>query len=207
MLIGLCGAHRTGKTTLAIGYAERTDAVFLPTNASEVFNILGYSPKEEYPLEVVLDIQEAILRSFLDIWHESWLDDGVSITDRTPVDLIAYTLAHVGQNELTPELEERLLKYVDDCYKALNEYFGILVVLQPGIELEESDKSARASLSYMDHINKLILGSVVDERVEVPSYRIPQLDLDIDNRIDQIESMVKETVRAYRKVTKKLVKH
>lgn len=207
MLIGLCGAHRTGKTTLAIEYAEKADIDFLQTNASEVFNILGYSPREEYPLEVVLDIQEAILRSFVDIWHDSWMSDVDAITDRTPIDLIAYALAHVNQDNLTPELEKRLSDYIEDCYTALNQYFGLLVVLQPGIKPEETGKSAKASLLYMDYISKLVLGSIVDERVEVPNYRIPQWDLDIDERIEQVKLMVEETVKAYQKATKKLVKH
>lgn len=207
MLIGLCGAHRTGKTTLAREYAERSNMRFVPTNASEVFKILGHKPNEEYPLEVVLDIQEALLEVFKDIWEEAWMSEDDCITDRTPIDLIAYTMAHVKQNNITEELEERLINYVMDCYEVGNRLFNLYVVLLPGIDVVEADGKASLSYAYIDYISKLVLGTVVDESVYVPNYKIPAWCLDLEERMERIDAMISHTVDTYKKELKDTVKH
>ena len=181
--------------------------LFVPTNASEIFKIMGYKPNVEYPLEIVLDIQEALLESFKDIWYEAWASDEDTITDRTPIDLIAYTMAHVKQDNLTEELEERLMNYVLDCYEVGNQYFNLYVVVLPGIDVVEAEGKANMSYAYIDYISKLVLGSVVDDSVLVPNFKIPVWCTDLQERVERIDAMVGHTVTAFEKELKYKVKH
>ena len=63
-MIGLTGAHRTGKTTLAKEYGIANDIPVVLTSASKVFHDMGLSPQEDYPIDIRMTIQENILKSF-----------------------------------------------------------------------------------------------------------------------------------------------
>ena len=136
MSIGLTGSHRTGKTTLAKAFGEKFEMHVCLTSASHVFQTLGYSPQEDYPIDIRLDIQEAILKDFARQYKEaSDVSNRTFITDRTPIDLMAYTLADISRHALSEELENRLARYVQGCLNLCNKYFSTLIVIQPGIEL------------------------------------------------------------------------
>ena len=92
MSLGLCGTHRTGKSTLAKAYALAEGVPYLQTGATQVFLDMGLDPKVDYPLDVRIQIQKRILESFDKQYSAAGRD---FITDRTPIDMMAYTLADV----------------------------------------------------------------------------------------------------------------
>jgi len=195
-MIGLCGSHRTGKTTLAKAFAEGRDGfTFLRTSASQVFKDMGLDPAVEYPFEVRLDIQERILKSFATQYRS--LGGQKFIADRTPIDMLAYTLAEVRQNNLTPDLELRLAKYVKDCIALTNEVFAILVIVQPGINVVPEDGKASLSPGYIEHIAQLVMGLVASETIQATHYFIPRSTLDLEKRVRSVNHALDRTVERH----------
>lgn len=192
MTIGLCGAHRTGKTTLARAYAEKNGIEFLETRSSAVFERLGLSPKEDYTFRVRLKIQEEILADAARLYAGAGVD---WITDRTPIDMLAYTLADVQRANLDHEDSERLLKYMSACFRTANMYFSTLVLVQPGIEIVEEEGKAPGNLAYIEHLNSLAMGLIVDERVKAGHFYIPRSKIEMDERLDCVDSAVNQTAR------------
>lgn len=103
-MIGLCGAHQTGKTSLARAYAEATGAMFIESPVTNIWTELGLDPSNpNFGFKTRLDAQELILER-LDKAYASAA--GVNaIADRTPIDMLGYTMRHergCGGNPVCP---------------------------------------------------------------------------------------------------------
>ncbi|HDR9086296.1 TPA: AAA family ATPase [Burkholderia vietnamiensis] len=182
-MIGLSGAQRTGKSTLAQAYAEATGVKFVPTSAAATFERLGYSPKADYPFETRLMIQREILRDMDRLYERS----GVKfITDRTPIDLLGYTLADVQRNNVPYELAADVDRYTQDCYESANRHFTTLILVQPGIQMVEAEGKAPAHRTHMEHLNYLMLGLLIDDRLQCDHFLIPKRYTSIEKRIEAI---------------------
>lgn len=189
-MIGLAGAHRVGKTTLARAYSKQSGIPMIETSSSKTFERLGYSPKEDYDFDTRLFIQTEILKDLLQSYSE--VKSGVFISDRTPIDLIAYMLADVQRQTLNKKQEESLAKYVNDCILANNRHFAVVIVVQPGIQMVESADKAPCSIGYIEHLNSLIMGITVSEGISASHFYIPRLMTDLEDRIDCIKFALKK---------------
>lgn len=160
--IGLCGSHRTGKTTTAKKLAIDNDIPFVETTTSAVFAEHGLKPSSPMDFSTRLWIQDKVLAAAEEIWdqHRHF------ITDRTPLDMLAYTLADI--QGLTQVEFATLEDYVKHCFEATNHYFGSLCVVQPGIPLVAAPGKAALNEAYIEHLNTLVLGLCLDERQQVP---------------------------------------
>jgi hypothetical protein len=160
MNIGLCGSHRTGKTTLAEAISQKTGMPFVKTSTSEVFKNYGLDPSKPMDFQKRLWIQHKILDTAKHLWHA---EKKQFITDRTPLDMAAYTLADIqGATEVNfLELEG----YLNRCFEVTNQLFKLLVLIQPGIPLMHEEGKAALNESYLEHLNYLILGLCNDARV------------------------------------------
>lgn len=195
-MIGLCGAHRTGKTTLAKAFAEKHgEYSLLQTSASQVFKDMGLDPAVDYPLSVRMDVQERILASF-EVQYRSFAGRKF-ITDRTPIDMLAYTLADVRQEPMSPELTERIARYRRDCIRLTNEFFSVLVVVQPGLPVKDGEGKASLSPAYIEHIASLVLGITVSEDVQAAHFYVPRRTLELSRRIACVERAVDRTVERH----------
>ena len=161
MNIGLCGGHRTGKTTLAEAVAQRAGMPFVKTSTSEVFKGHALDPSKPMDFKQRLWIQNRILDTANELWHA---EQRQFITDRTPLDMAAYTLADVqGATEVNfLELEG----YLARCFEATNRLFRVLVLIQPGIPLMHEAGKAALNEGYLEHLNYLILGLCNDDRIK-----------------------------------------
>lgn len=193
-MIGLCGSHRVGKSTLAKAYSEKFAVPFCQTTGSQVFKDLGYSPQNDLDFVTRLTIQEAILKSFEAQYSKM---GRLFIADRTPIDLMAYTIADVTRAPLGEGVELRLQKYIQDCIALCNKFFGILVVVQPGIELIADETKAPISDGYIEHIAKLTVGLAVQESISASHFYIPQKMTNLKERVMCVDY-------AYRKSMAKL---
>ncbi len=156
MSIGIAGAHRTGKTTLAKKFAEETGMYFLKTSASATFERLGRSPKLDYDFETRLEIQSEILSDMMAAYAKA---PKVFIADRTPIDLMAYTIADVQRETIKNEKVDFILRnYLETCIEVTTKYFNGIVVLQPGIPVVEENGKAPGNYGYIAHINYLVVG-------------------------------------------------
>jgi hypothetical protein len=161
MTIGLCGSHRTGKTTLAEEIFTRTGIPFVRTSTSEVFREHGLDPSVPMEFTRRLWIQHKILDAAEGAWNSGHRQ---FITDRTPLDMAAYTLADI-QGSTAVDFRE-LEGYLDRCIRVTNAFFRILVLVQPGIPLVYETGKAALSEGYLEHLNFLILGLCNDDRIK-----------------------------------------
>jgi hypothetical protein len=187
-MIGLCGAHRTGKTTLARAFAEKHDMEFVQTSASEVFKEFGLNPATRYAFDTRLSIQEEILKRFDKQYAEVGLKP--AITDRTPLDMLAYTMAEATQDHVPEELQARFKKYVQNCIDVTNKRFGVLLVVQPGIKIVAEEGKAALNEAYIEHLNSIILGLSVDERIKAAHFYIPRYMTDKEERLAALDFAV-----------------
>ncbi len=177
MRIGLCGSHRTGKTTLAEAISREAGIPFVKTCTSEVFRRAGLDPASAMEFKKRLWIQDQTLEAAKKIWDAA----GESfITDRTPVDMMAYTLGDIqgGTDADFNEVED----YLERCFSFTNGFFEALVVIQPGIPLVHEEGKAALNRSYMEHLNYLILGLADDPRLTARVIRLGRGTMGIRER-------------------------
>jgi len=185
MRLGLCGGHRTGKTTLAEALARRLALPFVKTSTSLVFAAHGLNPAQPLDFVTRLWIQQRILEAAEEIWQAA---PAAFISDRTPVDMMAYTLADIQGSTVVPFAE--LENYLERCFASTNRFFSHLVMLQPGIPLVAETGKAALNPAYLEHLNSLIWGLCRDERLFRPVMRIQRATLDLEERIGTVLEFV-----------------
>ncbi len=193
-MIGLSGSHRCGKTTLAKAYAEKHGLFFLETSASAIFREFDLDPAVTYNFDVRLMIQQIILERF-DLAYAKHAGDSKVITDRTPLDLLAYTLGDVSGQTLRPDQEAVLQRYISDCFDVANKRFATVLVIQPGIPLVYEEGKAAMSAGYIEHLNSLILGLSVDERLKSLHYYMPRYLTGLEDRLQALHNVIDRGVK------------
>lgn len=166
MRYGLTGAHRSGKTTLAKEIAEQKNLPLVLTSSSAIFSKMGLSPQDNLTFKQRLEVQKQILADAKEKWdqHDSF------VTDRTPLDFIAYTLADISSGaELSKQDDWALLDYKQDCFDALIDHFDLVlhVPLLDG-KVEEGEGKANASWGHRIHIELLLRSLCSDMQSSKP---------------------------------------
>ncbi|MCP9494360.1 MAG: ATP-binding protein [Pyrinomonadaceae bacterium MAG19_C2-C3] len=185
--IGLAGSHRTGKSTLARVIAKRSGIPFIKTTTTEVFARLGLDPAAKMDFATRLNVQRRILRVYQETWQSAHLARQPFITDRTPVDLLAYTFADIQGGTVVNDDELEL--YVADCFAVTNRFFKSLVLVQPGIPLIYAAGKAALNKAYIEHINTLIIGFCHHARLAVSVQVLPREMTDLETRIEAIRTI------------------
>ncbi len=176
--LGLCGAHRTGKTTLAIAISSLLNIPFVRTTTSQVFAQLGLDPAEPMDFQTRLFVQNHVLDAAEQVWQES---ASPFISDRTPIDMIAYTLGDIqGKTEVDFDL---LNQYIDRCFASTNQFFQNLAIIQPGIPLVYEEGKAALNAAYIEHINILVIGLCSDRRLKTNVFCNARNAIDLEARI------------------------
>jgi len=179
--IGVCGSHRTGKTTLAKHLSQTLDIPFIPTQTNNIFAQHGLHPAQPLEFKTRLSIQQQILESAINLWQTQ-----TYVTDRTPIDFMAYTLADIQGT--TPDEFTQLENYLMTCFQATDEFFTQLIIIQPAIPLIQAPGKAALNRGYMEHLNILIQGLCHDERLHCQAYVIRRDVTDIQARLKAILS-------------------
>ncbi len=178
IVIGLCGSHRTGKTTLAKEVARKTGLEFVQTSTSEVFLQNGLNPSEPMDFNTRIWIQNKVVSAAEEVWRAV---QGRFITDRTPIDMMAYTLADIDGTSSVDFFA--LEKYLDHCFQVTDSLFSHLVILQPAIPLVHEEGKAALNRAYMEHLNILMQGLCSDGRLHCEINIIPRHIIHLDDRI------------------------
>lgn len=167
MLIGLTGAQGTGKTTLAQKYAQRYRAHFLKTELSSVFvqNEIGISEVSESLLMTQLDFQKKMMDYLYSLLIEP-VEAKTVVTDRTFVDIAAYTLAILpyGLEEESDEGVKAGL-IVRRCLELQRIFFNKTLVVQPGVSLSQTD---------FDRANRGRLAALARHRINAHTLELAQ---------------------------------
>lgn len=182
MIIGLAGAHRVGKTTLAKQYAADHGLYFLETSVTGVFVKLGRVPSDPMTFADRLEVQEEILKYLEGEYSRASMKNGC-ITDRTPLDMIAYTMGDAIGDTVPEELQERFAKYIENCFALTNKYFGVIALVQPGIPLVVAEGKAAINRAYIEHLNTIILGLLSDPRMTIQGYSVRRSSVDLPGRM------------------------
>jgi len=181
---GLSGAHRTGKTTLAKAVAGKMGLTFIETSTSAIFKELGLDPAATFDFAERLRIQDIILDRTVKQYAAH--AGTASITDRTPLDMLAYTMSE-ALGTMRPEDEEAFDSYTTRCFEATNNWFSTICVIQPGIPLVAAPGKAAMSRGYMEHLNSLILGFSADPRLTAPHFYVPRRNLALEDRVECVK--------------------
>jgi predicted ATPase len=176
--IGICGSHRTGKTTLAKAIAMEWQIPFVQTSTSDVFKQHGLLPSMALDFKKRLWIQHHVIEAAISIWQA---EEGAFVTDRTPLDFMAYTLADIQGN--TDVDFTKLEAYLTQCFEVAHQFFTKLVVLQPAIPLVYEEGKAALNRAYIEHLNTLIIGLCHDERLTCPSIVIRRDVVNLGERV------------------------
>lgn len=106
------------------------------------------------------------------------------ITDRTPIDMAAYTLADI--QGITAVDADALASYVNRCFSSANKYFDRLILVQPGIPIIDAPGKAAPNKAYMEHLNSMMIGLLHDERQLCPVTIIGRAVINLDERLNLI---------------------
>lgn len=188
MIIGLTGAHRTGKTTLAKRFAEVAGYRFVETSVSATFKKHGMDPRVDYPVSQRLWIQRQILQDLTEIYQAN---RHFVVVDRTPVDLAAYMLADITRQSVDPYTDKEVMAYVDECLALTKKFFDAVIIIQPGIPIVEDETKAPATESYMEHINVICLGLAASAKLQTTSmYSVSRSCTELDERCEALVNIV-----------------
>ena len=186
--IGLTGAHRVGKSTLAEVLAKDTKAKYAPVGISDMQAAYGYdSSKQDYPWEERKKIQELLLGEFsnqllgLRVYHVEPVNRPLKITDRTPLDLVGYAMWSFPDNA-TKEDTAWLENYIQLCIELTNRNYRGIALVQPGIPLVSSPTSAPADAEMIETFNQCYLSLFLDPRLRIKKFIIPRELIDVDRR-------------------------
>ncbi|MDY6991021.1 MAG: AAA family ATPase [Pseudomonadota bacterium] len=174
--LGLIGAHRCGKTTLAEALALRMHWPLIKTQVSQVFKQAQLQPHQPLDFATRLRIQTQILHTARENWQAEHF-----VTDRTPIDFMAYTLADIHGKTVVDM--HALEEYLVDCFETINQIFTHLILLQPGIPLVYAPGKAALNKAYIEHLNTLMLGLCHDQRLHCPSRIIKRQILSLEERV------------------------
>lgn len=186
--IGISGAQCTGKSTLACAIADKLDVKFVATRTSKIFDKHDIDPSDIMDFAERIVLQFEILTAMAQQW-ESYKSRGIPfVSDRSPLDCLAYTLFEVRPYELDSDDEKQLQTYTDLCYDMANNYFEGIVLVQPGIPLdhERNKPTAALEIGCMEAMNALIGGLLQDERYKGRSLCIPRRIVDLERRCKSV---------------------
>ncbi|WP_323016375.1 AAA family ATPase [Castellaniella sp.] len=194
MSFGLSGPHRSGKTTLAKAFAEHEDIPLVQTTASGVFARLGLSPSETLSFEKRITVQRHILDAFDAQWGA--VAGGVFISDRTPIDMMAYTMVEIGQEPIGASNEAELTRYLKDCRNVLSMRFSTVVLLGSGIPIVDAPGKASLSRPFIDHLSMVIDGLCVMPGITPAVFRIDPSETGLAERVQALSEIIDDQFAA-----------
>jgi hypothetical protein len=158
MSFGLCGASGTGKSTLAKEISETMGIPYHDASTTRIMKAAGFNPVNfTWSLDARLDAQEFLLKKFTE--EVSRLPRPF-ITDRTPIDMLAYTLGELTMLNATPEQGSRAYRYASDCMETTVNLFSAVLVLRPLPSYEATDTRPPPNKAYQLQTQLLMEGAV-----------------------------------------------
>ncbi len=166
--------------------AQLTGKQFVRTRVTEIFAQHGLHAAQVMDFETRLGIQYRILEACENDWQKASGIGGDFITDRTPVDFLAYTLGDVqGKTEVNQADFDR---YINRCFDLTNSFFDTLVIIQPGIPLAQAEGKAALNKAYIEHINSLVIGLCHDQRVLSKVMTLNREVVELGERINRVSA-------------------
>ena len=175
--VGFCGSHRVGKTTLAEELAKAKYYPFIRTPTTKVAEDFGVDVSKPMNWATRMAFQWKVLEAYNTQFATAFETREPWVTDRTPLDLIMYTMADAraeGEDVDPVELE----RYVSACYDTMNAYFGIVIHVPPGIPLVPAPGKAALNPVYIELLNMIVFSSMYSHRLNEDIVKV-HLDSDL----------------------------
>lgn len=169
-MFALSGPHRSGKSTLAKAVSEKLDIPYIDADVASVFRDQGLSAKDKLPFSRRLEIQGKILEH-LDVkmaLAKTSSYQGVFIIDRSPYDVLGYTMADVQRDTLDDPMRHEMVRQVRLAQRIVASTLLGVITVPSFPNPPEDDKSAQACPFYMDHVAICIQSCI-------HSYPVPDL--------------------------------
>lgn len=173
-MFGIMGSHRSGKTTLAKALAEQNGIYYFQSSTTAIMAEGGFNPVGVLAPEERIEAQEWLLLRYLELAQDV---PRPFITDRTPIDMAAYTLAEVSMHNSSTELGERIDRYVKGCLMAASGMFDTLMVTRPLPFYDAQPDKPPPNPAFQAHIQILIEGMayhMLSEQVTVGFLTSPE---------------------------------
>ena len=163
MSFGLSGPSGTGKTTLATAISEQMGIELYLTNTTAILAEHGINPVGINSVEGRLTLQELLLENHFAVTQKL---PRPFISDRTPLDYIAYMLAEVAMHGTDAALGARIDAYVDRAlFVADNTYQSIFICSALPV-YEHDPKRPPFNLAYQRHFQMIVEGALGRTQIE-----------------------------------------
>jgi nicotinamide riboside kinase len=189
-ILFLCGAQRTGKTTLGQELGKLDDYIFHPVNLKQLkiweryryqdLSLLNNTQQFEIQQTIAHHISVFILDKVNDYQNK------INVFDRSLIDVIAYCYTLTMNDNASSNSFIQLIENINFQSRLLESYFDIkYILLHPGIEVKEENEN----VFYSDfNLNKfdLIISSLVR------NYKFIEIDdVDLEVRLKLVENFSK----------------
>lgn len=194
--LGLSGAHRTGKTTVATRVAEVNECPLILSSGTQVAKDMGIKVDVGMPMELRRDFQEEVLRRFTGVYEQE-AGNGLFVTDRTPLDFAAYAMLDWHPAHSTPELDSWLRDYIKRCMEVTGRFFFSVAVVQPGIPYVSGESKPAPNALYQELLNTALIGLGADHRVKSNFFLLPRTVMDNEERAATIAKFHSARLQGY----------
>jgi predicted ATPase len=185
MTLAFCGAHRTGKSTLANAICKRTGWAMVPSRAANAHEDLGFHVGDPLSFEERMAVQTLVLQYHVE-------DIGKvpqnSVSDRSTLDMATYALCEWGMSAVGSQADQ-LQAYVDRCFKLAVRSYTAIILIQPGIPYVEAEGKPPPSQTYQNLFNYVVRSMMLDRRLNIPCFIMPQHLTSLEDRMDGVSRM------------------
>lgn len=190
MKIGLSGAHRTGKTTLAKALAEELGIEYLDASISGVYNKLGILPTDDLSFSERFEIQLELINHLSGLYANRHS----FVTDRTPLDLIGYMMLELNTYTVKHDgfpICGAIPDYIERCQRMCRGFDKIFLV-RPGIKVVEDCTKASCYEGIISEVDLLICGAAADDHLYQIVHQIPKRCISLESRLRLVLCEVKK---------------
>ena len=110
------------------------------------------------------------------------------VTDRTPMDMFAYTIAEVSMHNTDEAFGEEIVRYCNACTQATLNYFGLVFIVQPLELYERQPDKPPLNMAYQSHIQILIQTIVMNSGIPYLMVPIETVQGRIDTCINSLNA-------------------
>lgn len=193
--IGLAGAHRVGKSTLAAAYADKYEMIYIPSRVTDVVKGVLERGADPNTLDGLIAVQRAILHAHIAdtdaVRGKRW------ISDRTSLDMLVYTGIKASRLPVSvskQEFADKVTPLMRECVQAAPRYAAVVMV-QPGIDYVEVEGKPREN--YADQVVfNMVLEDALDDVFSngMAKFIMPCSVLDLSERVAWLHGAERSTV-------------
>jgi len=182
-MLGLTGAHRAGKTTLAKLFSEKIGIPFV--TLPPVVKQMGMTPGEIDNFEMRLKVQHA----YLDEAEAAYKGQPtIFITDRTPLDLAAFLLGEVNQNMPQAHIDQTVA-YVNRAVALTSTTFSSILHIPAVLPYEVHPDKPPMNAAYQMQFENLVRGLLLHPAMSAHYYLMAPHIIDLQDRFSVLMSV------------------